>query len=74
MSMIIQEIYTQVMRTLSPKERLYLAAHILNDLTLPDSDVIDESDTWTDQDQFDLAAFSLQSAAAEYPESDELAK
>jgi len=74
MSIIIQEIYTQVMRALSPQERLRLAALILNDLTLPDSNFIDESDTWTDQDQLDLAAFSLQSAATDYPQNDELAK
>jgi hypothetical protein len=36
--------------------------------------IIDESDTWTEQDQLDLVAFSLQSAATSYSENDELAK
>jgi hypothetical protein len=36
--------------------------------------IIDESDTWTEQDQLDLVAFSLQSATASYSESDELIK
>ena len=44
----IQEIYTQVIRTLSPTERLRLATLILNDLVQHNADVVDQSDTWTD--------------------------
>jgi hypothetical protein len=74
MPTIIQEIYTQVIRTLSPAERLRLATLILNDLVQQDAGVIDQSDAWTEQDQLDLVAFSLQYAATGYPESEELAE
>lgn len=55
----IQEIYIQVVRTLSPAEQLQLATLILNELVEQNA-VVDRSDTWTDQDQLDLTAFSLQ--------------
>ena len=70
----IQEIYTQVIRTLPPAERLRLATLILNDLVKHDPSVVDQSDTWTEQDQLDLVAFSLQYAATVYRESEELAE
>ena len=55
----IQEIYIQVVRTLSSAEQLQLATLILNKLVEQNA-VVDRSDTWTDQDQLDLTAFSLQ--------------
>ena len=55
----IQEIYSQVIRTLSPTERLRLATLILNDLVQHNADVVDQSDTWTEQDQLDLSAITL---------------
>lgn len=55
----IQEMYIQVVRTLSPAEQLQLATLILNELVEQNA-VVDRSDTWTDQDQLDLTAFSLQ--------------
>jgi hypothetical protein len=58
-----QEVYTQVVRALSPTERLRLANLILNELVKQDSSVIDQSDHWTDQDQVDFINFSLQYAA-----------
>lgn len=65
--MTVQEIYAQVMSTLSPTERLQLATLILNGLVHQDptvvNAVVDESDTWTEQDQLDFTAFSLQYAA-----------
>ncbi len=70
----IQEIYTQVIRALPPKARLRLATLILNDLVQHDANVVDQSDTWTEQDQLALVAFSLQSAATGYCDSDELAE
>ena len=70
----IQEIYTQVIRTLSPAERLRLATLILNDLVQQNAAVVDQSDTWTEQDRLDLAAFSLQYAATLFPESEEMAE
>lgn len=70
----IQEIYSQVIRALPPAERLRLATLILNDLVQHDADVVDQSDTWTEQDQLDLVSFSLQHAATGYPEHEELAE
>ncbi|MBW4586284.1 hypothetical protein G7B40_023000 [Aetokthonos hydrillicola Thurmond2011] len=56
----VQQIYRNIIDTLKPSERLRLAALILNDLTEQEIPVIDNSDTWSEQDQLDLAAFSLQ--------------
>jgi hypothetical protein len=67
-----QEIYTQVIRDLSPTERLRLATLILNDLVGQQSSVIDESDTWTEQDRADLLNFSLQYASASFSEAEEM--
>ena len=58
-----QEIYTQILGELSPNERLRLATLILNDLVGQPLSVINQSDTWTEQDQADLLDFSLQYAA-----------
>jgi len=70
----IQEIYTQFIRALPPAERLRLATLILNDLVQHDTGGIDQSDTWVEQDQLDLVAFSWQYAATGYPESEKLAE
>jgi hypothetical protein len=68
----VQEIYTQVISNLLPTERLQLATLILNGLVKQDAAVIDDSDTWTEQDQLDLAAFSLQYAATALLEDEEI--
>lgn len=68
-----QEVYSQVIRTLSPNERLRLATLILNELVQQNISVIDQGDTWTEEDQTDLANFSLQYAATIFPEDEELA-
>lgn len=68
-----QEIYIETVRALPPTERLRLAALILDELTQDDpSSAIDDSASWSRQDQSDLTAFALQHAAAIYPENDEL--
>lgn len=36
--------------------------------------VIDESDTWTEEDQLEITSFSLQYTASIFPESEEIAK
>ena len=69
-----QEIYTQIIRTLSPTERLSLATLILNDLVGQNVSVMDQSNTWTEQDQLDITNFSLQYAAKVFPESEEIAE
>ncbi|MCM0592238.1 MAG: hypothetical protein HEQ35_25350 [Gloeotrichia echinulata IR180] len=71
MSTSAQEIYTEVISKLSPTERLRLANLILNDLVEQNLSVIDYSDTWTDEDQLDLASFCLQHAASIFPDSEE---
>ncbi|BAY63242.1 hypothetical protein NIES22_33280 [Calothrix brevissima NIES-22] len=72
MSSNAQEIYSQVITNLSPTERLRLATMILNDLVQQNLSVIDYSDTWTEQDQLDLASFSLQYAASIFPDNEEI--
>ena len=68
----VQEIYTQVISNLLPTERLQLATMILNGLVKQDVAVIDDSDIWTEQDQLDLAAFSMQYAATALLEDEEI--
>ena len=72
MAVTAQEIFTEAVRALSPTERLRLATLILQDLAQSDVAVVDKSDTWNEQDQRDLTAFSLQYAARLYPEDKEL--
>jgi len=52
-----KEFYAKSVRNLSPKERLRLAAMILNDLT--SSSDVDSNDSWSDQDLQDLTTFTL---------------
>jgi hypothetical protein len=70
----IQEIYNHVLSALSPTERLQLATLILNSLVQANMSVVDDSGTWTEQDQLDLAAFSLQYAVTAFPEDEEIAQ
>jgi hypothetical protein len=67
-----QEIYIQIIRTLSPTERLRLATLILNDLAQQNVAVVEQSDTWTEEDCFDVTTFSLQYVATLFPESEEM--
>jgi hypothetical protein len=53
-----KEFYAQTVRSLSPKERLRLAAMILNDLT-NSKEQIDFDDSWSEQDLQDLTTFAL---------------
>src|SRR6266581_4342180 len=72
MALTAQEVFTETVRALPPSERLRLAALILQELTQSEVAVVDRSDTWTEQDQYDLTAFSLQYAAELYPEEEDL--
>lgn len=63
MSNTAQEIYSQVVCNLSSTERLRLATLILNELVEQNLSIIDQINTWTEQDQLDLASFSLEYAA-----------
>ena len=53
-----KEFYDQTVLSLSPKERLRLAAMILNDLT-NSNEQIDFNDSWSDEDLQDLTTFAL---------------
>ncbi len=69
MSSTAQQLYNEVIQALSPAERLRLATLILNGLVqqsqpVSQSDEIDQQDSWTEQDQADIANFSLQYAAS----------
>ena len=67
-----QEVYRATVGSLSPAERLRLAALILEDLTRSLSE-LDVSDAWSEEDLRDLAAFSLRCADASYSKEDNLA-
>ncbi|CCI28091.1 MULTISPECIES: hypothetical protein [Microcystis] len=59
-----QEVYNQVVCHLSSGERLRLATIILNELVgQQQQPSLDQSDTWTEEDQIDLVNFSLNYAA-----------
>ncbi len=72
MVMTGQEVFTETVRAIPPTEQLRLAALILQDLAQADMSVVDTGSVWSEQDQRDLTAFSLQYAAQLYPEEDEL--
>ncbi len=67
-----EKLYTQIIIDLSPTERLRLATLILNDLVKQESSIIDQSDTWTQQDQEDILNFSLQYASTSFNETEEM--
>ncbi len=60
----IQDIYHKIVSPLSLRDRIQLAALILNDLTEKNIEVIDSSDSWTEQDQIDISSFSLKHVAS----------
>ena len=57
-------------RELPPEEQLRLAALILQELANAEIRVVAPSDSWSEQDQRDLAAFSLKYAERAYPEEE----
>jgi nicotinic acid mononucleotide adenylyltransferase len=73
MAITAQEVFRNTVHALPPTERLRLVALILQDLLQSEVSVVDHSDTWNEQDQHDLTAFTLQHAAKLYPEDEELA-
>ena len=68
----VREVYDRVLSTLSPKDRLRLATLILNDLVQQNLSVVDESETWTEEDKLDIMTFSLQYAATIFSENEEI--
>jgi hypothetical protein len=72
MALTAQEVFTETVRALPLGERLRLAALILQELAQSNVSVVDRSDSWSEQDQRDLAAVSLKYGAELYPEEEEL--
>lgn len=72
MSTTVQEVYDRIVCNLSPTERLRLATLILNDLMQQNLSIVEQSDTWTEQDQLDVTAFSLQYATTLFPENEKI--
>lgn len=72
MTTTAQEVYTYILRTLPPTERLRLANLILNDLIGQNFSIIDRIHSWTEQEQIDVTNFSLQYAAIIFPEGEEI--
>lgn len=66
MSTNVQDLYAQTVRPLPTQERLQLAALILNELA--QTPALDYEDAWSEEDQNDLAAFSLSYAVSQYDE------
>ena len=67
MSTNVQDLYAQAVRPLATRERLQLAALILAELAQTPA-AIDYDDAWSDEDQADLANFSMSYAARQYDE------
>lgn len=72
MSTTVQEVYDRIVCNLSPTERLRLATLILNDLVQQNLSIVDQSDTWTEEDRLDVTTFSLQYVATLFPENEEI--
>jgi hypothetical protein len=71
-SQTVQDIYQNLVGNLSVGDRLHLAALILNNLTQQEIAIIDTSDTWTTQDQLELASFSMQHANSLFLDDEEI--
>ena len=69
----IQDVYAYLIRIFPPTALLQLAALILNGLTQQNQAALDDSDTWTEQDQLDLAAFSFQHFNTDFDNDEEIA-
>jgi hypothetical protein len=69
MALTAQELFRETVSALPPKERLRLAALILQDLAQSEGDT---HSTWSDQDERDVSTASLRYAAELYPEDKEL--
>lgn len=63
-----EEVYSQVVKSLPPSERLRLATMILNDI--PPQSVVDYSDEWSEEDMRDLTTHTFRYAAESFGEED----
>ena len=65
-----QEVYNEIIQSLSSTEQLRLSTLIINELVQQHLPVIDQKNYWTEQDQADVVDFSLAYAASIFPEVD----
>ena len=72
MALTAQEIFVETVQSLPPDEQFRLAALILQELSQSGITVVEQSNTWSEQDQKDLTTASLQYAATLYPEEEDL--
>ena len=72
MALTAQEIFAETLQSLPPDEQFRLVALILQELSQSGITVVDQSNTWNEQDQKDLTTSSLQHATALYPEEEDL--
>jgi hypothetical protein len=72
MPLTAQDVFVRDVRDLPLAERLRLASPILQEVTQSGYSVVEQSESWTEQDQHDVAAFSLEHAGNIYPEDEEL--
>ena len=72
MALTAQEVFAGDVRNLPLGERLRLASLILQELADSGYAVVQQSDSWSEQDEQDLTAFSLEHASRVYPEDEDL--
>ncbi len=72
MALTAQEVFTREVRDLPPAERLRLASLILQELTRSGVAIVEQSESWSPEDERDLTAFSLDYANRAYPEGEDL--
>jgi hypothetical protein len=75
MTKLLEQAIEQI-KQLSETEQDRIARFILKaletNLVEENLSIIDESDTWTEEDQLDITSFSLQYTASIFPESEEI--
>jgi hypothetical protein len=75
MTKLLEQAIEQI-KQLPENEQNIIARFILNalenNLVEKGLSIIDESDTWTEEDQIDITSFSLQYADSIFPESEEI--
>ena len=72
MPLTAREVFAETVLGLPPNEQLHLATLILQELARSKNAVMDQSDTWSEQDQKDLTIASLEYAATLYPKEEDL--
>ncbi len=72
MASTAQEVLANQVHDLPLAERLRLASPILQEVTQLGTAIVEQSASWSEQDEQEVAAFSLDYANRLYPEADDL--